>query len=980
MGSVQAPAAIEFGRFSVLRHRREVLAEGRPIELGERAFDVLMALIEASGAVVSKDALMNRVWSGRAVEENSLQVQISALRRAFAADRDLIRTIVGRGYQFTGEIRVVPAGSCAQACAGEPQSTPMPARSLSNLPEPVSELIGRDVELDQIVDLSTSHRVVTLTGTGGIGKTRLVLEVARRVLPSFADGVWAIELAPLSDSEHVPAAVATAFGLELTSGTLSPLSVAEALRSKQLMLVLDNCEHLIEAAARMAEALLRANPAARVIATSREPLRIEGEWIYRVPPLTVPTEDRQNSEDALRYAAVRLFVERMRAAAPQFSPDARVAAAIAGICRRLDGIPLAIEFAAARAATLGTQQVASRLDDIFGLLTGGRRTALPRHQTLRATLDWSYGLLPEVEAAVLRRLAVFARDFSLAAALAVAGDLVASCVVDDVLANLVAKSLIIADLQGESAQYRLLDTTRVYALEKLRECVEFQQAARRHAEYYRDFFAQAEAESETRPQAEWLAVYGRHIDNVRAGLDWAFSPVGDPQLGVALTIAVVPLWVQLSLLGECRERVQLALASLDDHAASTARARMQLSAALGWSLMYGVGRAREAGPAWATTLELAETLDDRDYRLRALWGLCIDQFNNGEFRRALDYARRFSALAANSTDAVDLVMADRILATSLHYLGDQKNARHHIDRVLAHLTALAQKPQMIRFRFDLRVSTHYFQARILFLQGFADQALRVVEHNIEEGRAIGHALTFCSVLGQGACPIAFLAGDLDAAARYGAMLLDHTERHPVRLWHLWARCFNGMVTIKRGDIAGGLNILQGELEQAGEARFLPRFLLPLGELAACLGEAGEVTRGLATVDETLAHCKARDEGWYLAELLRIKGELLLRQAEDQSISAAEDRFGEALEVAREQGARFWELRGALSLARLRANQGRQDDAIRLLAPVYDRFTGGFETVDSRAARAMLAAKPSQRRPKAGGDMKTVVRAGPLTSL
>ena len=233
------------------------------------------------------------------------------------------------------------------------------------------------------------------------------------------------------------------------------------------------------------------------------------------------------------------------------------------------------------------------------------------------------------------------------------------------------------------------------------------------------------------------------------------------------------------------------------------------------------------------------------------------------------------ALAAKSTDAIDLMMADRILATTLHYFGDQREARHHIDRALAQLAALAQQPQIVRVRFDMRVSTHYFQARILWLQGFADQALRVVEHNIEEGNAIGQALSFCSVLGQGACPIAFLAGDLDAAERYGAMLLDHTERHPVRLWQVWARCFNGLVIAKRGDLGAGLRALRGALEQAGEARFLPRFLLLLGELAACLGKAGEVGLGLETVDETLARCEARDERWYLAELLRIKGELVI---------------------------------------------------------------------------------------------------------
>jgi DNA-binding winged helix-turn-helix (wHTH) protein len=301
-------------------HRREVLAEGRSLGLGGRAFDVLMALIEVSGAVVSKDALMHRVWPDRIVEENNLQAQISALRGVFGADRDLIRTIAGRGYQFTGAIRTVAASLDGPASVGAAHPISTPSRPTTNLPEPVSELIGRDAELDEILGLTASHRLVTLAGAGGIGKTRLGFEAGRHLLPRFADGVWAAELAPLSDPELVPVTVATALGIDLASGTASPLSVANALRSKQLMLVLDNCEHVVEAAARMAEALLRANPAARVLATSREPLRAEGEQVYPVPPLAVPAEGSPDGEDTFRYGAVRLFVERARAARQHDEP------------------------------------------------------------------------------------------------------------------------------------------------------------------------------------------------------------------------------------------------------------------------------------------------------------------------------------------------------------------------------------------------------------------------------------------------------------------------------------------------------------------------------------------------------------------------------------------------------------------------------------------------------------------------------------
>jgi DNA-binding winged helix-turn-helix (wHTH) protein len=374
----KTPAIVEFGRFRLLPRRRELLVDGRPIPLGARSFDVLMALVEGQGAVVSKDALMNRVWPNRIVEENNLQAHISALRNAFGADRDLIRTISGRGYQFTGELRTVAASPDTQAVTRTAVQAPAPPRPPTNLPEPVSELIGRDVEVEEIVGLASAHRLVTLTGAGGIGKTRLGLEVARRLLPRFVDGVWVIELAPLSDPDLVAATVATALGLDLADNVVSHERVANALATKQLLLVLDNCEHLVGAAASMAEALLRANPEARVMATSREPLRAEGECLCRVPSLAVPTEGSRDAEDLLRYGAVRLFVARARAAEPQFSPDGRVAAAIAAICRHLDGIPLAIELAAARTNAFGAEELAARLDDCLHLLTGGRRTALPR--------------------------------------------------------------------------------------------------------------------------------------------------------------------------------------------------------------------------------------------------------------------------------------------------------------------------------------------------------------------------------------------------------------------------------------------------------------------------------------------------------------------------------------------------------------------------------------------------------------------------
>jgi len=934
-----------FGSFRLIPAQRVLLDDGKPLRLGSRALDILITLVEQAGETISREQLIAHAWPDTVVDDGALRVHVAALRKALGdgrAGRRYVANNPGRGYAFVAPVtREHPPPATA---------APDGTAEAGNLPALLTRVVGRDDVIAALATQLVRRRFLTIVGPGGIGKTTVAVAVAGAVRASYKDGARFVGLASLSDPELVPSALGAALGMP-ASGANPVQGLSAWLRDKTVLIVLDSCEHVVDAAATLAEAVLKAAPGVSILTTSREPLRAEGETLHRLAALELPVNSVDlTADDALGYSAIQLFSERARAAVDGFGVADADVPAVLEICRRLDGIPLALELAAARVGVFGLRDLAAHLDDRFHVLTSGRRTALPRHQTLGAVLDWSYQLLPEEERAALRRLSVFAGNFPLEAAAAVADP--GSFEIVDEMANLVGKSLVAADPRGEVSQYRLLDTTRLYALEKLKSSGQFPRVARSHAEYYLAVFANAEAESESRPQAEWLANYGRHLDNVRAALDWAFSPEGDPHIGVGLTVALVPLWEQLSLLGECRERVERALAVLEGDEAATARPRMQLSRALGWSLMYGVGRAREAGPAWATTLELAERLDDRRYRLSALWSLCIDQFNNGDLRAALEFARRHADLAALSDDTIDLMMADRLLATAQHYFGDQREARHHIDRALDQLAALALQPQIVRVRFDMRISTHYFQARILWLQGFVEQALRVVDRNIEEGAA-GQALSFCSVLGQGACPIAFWAGDLDAAERYGAMLLDHTERHPIRLWHIWARCFNGLVIAKRDDLGAGLQALRGGLEQAGDARYLPRFLLLLGELAACLGQAGEVAPGLAIVEDMLARCEARDEGWYIAELFRIRGELILLEGTADAAAVAEQHFRRALDLARRQDALFWELRTATSLARLWLDLGRAEEARALLSPIYSRFTEGFATADLQQAKMLL---------------------------
>jgi predicted ATPase/DNA-binding winged helix-turn-helix (wHTH) protein len=485
--------ALLFGRFRLVLRSRELLADGIPVAIGNRALDVLVALIEACGELVTKDELLTRVWPDTTVEENNLQFQISTLRKALGADRDFIRTVSGRGYRFVAELAVERRSSHPDGANGAWDQSLANVVQLIDSPPPGalpaarSELVGRAAQLSDVAALVAANRLVTLVGAGGIGKTRLTVELARRLAPSFEDGVRIAELGPLSDPRLVLPTIAAA--LELGGAVATPERLATALGPRRPLLVLDNCEHVIDEAAAVAEALLHANPSLQIIATSREPLRAEGEWVYRVPPLDVPPEGAETFEEVLQHSAAQLFMARISAAQPATLPDRRVGAAVAKICRRLDGVPLALELAAASAAALGIEGLASRLDDRLSLLTEGRRTAPTRQQTLRATLDWSYELLSEPERAVMRRLAVFADDFTMEAASAVAAsEDVAAADVVRCLAGLVTKSLVASDVGGPVPHYRLLETMRAYAMERLIESGERDAVTARHSALDFDLF------------------------------------------------------------------------------------------------------------------------------------------------------------------------------------------------------------------------------------------------------------------------------------------------------------------------------------------------------------------------------------------------------------------------------------------------------------------------------------------------------------
>jgi predicted ATPase len=941
--------AISFGPFRLVVAQRLLLEGNKPVRLGSRAFDILTVLVERAGEVVGKEELIARAWPATYVEEANLKIQVSALRRVLGdgqGDNRYVVTVVGRGYNFVAPIRK------EQPSRASPSPTIAPA-ALHNLPSATTRMIGRDETVTALVARLSRQRLVTIVGPGGIGKTTVALAVAEQLIASYEHGVWLVDLTPLRDPGLVPSAVATVLGLETRAE--DPLSgLVAALRDSRVLLLLDNCEHVISAAVGLAAAVLSGTSGVTILATSREPLGIPSERVHRLGPLNSPEPSSTlTAAEAAAFPAVQLFVERVTAIVEDFALTDANASLVVAICRRLDGLPLAIEFAAPRVEALGVEGLAARLDDNLRRLLGTqRRTAMPRHRTMQAVVDWSYGLLSQDEQRFFRALGIFAGGTTVEAVTAVAMDAATTGVnAINRLADLVAKSLVVADVSGAKPRFRLLDTTRAFAQEKLDESGERERIARCHAEYYRDLFERAEREVPARPPGEWLADYALEIDNLRAALNWAFSPDSDQSIGVVLTAAAVSLWLRLSLLKECRSRVKQALGALATAPNRDPYAEMRLHAALG----AATAEATEMGAAFTNALAIAESLGGLEYQLRALGGLYFLHTFSSRHRAAQPFAQRFRDLAASRSDVSAQLFGEHIVGMGKHFLGDQIGARRHLEQVLTqyaptyHGRDVVRFQDTIRFQINGHVSARAVLARVLWLQGFSDRAVRAAETSIEEAQATGHALSLCYALALAACPIALWAGNLTTAALYTGMLVDTSRRHDLALWSTYGSRFQMAVVLMGGDIVAGLQLLDTGLAEVAPSNLSFRSFTGLNQLAEVLVHAGRMAEGL-TVLEGMEQFEA---GFYAPELLRLKGELSLSHGTLAAAETAKDLFRRSLGEAHRQGALSWEVRAATSLARVLRDQGCPADANACLHPIYDRFTEGFGTADLIAARRLL---------------------------
>jgi predicted ATPase/DNA-binding winged helix-turn-helix (wHTH) protein len=942
--NLQFKGVLSFGPFNLFAAERLLKKADEPIPIGGRALDILIALAERAGEVVTHKDLISNVWPGVTVEGANLRAHIAALRKALGDGRDgarYVSSVAGRGYCF---VAPVTRSSAKQPV---PITGIMTSERVQKLPPQLPRMVGRDDTVRALAQQLQALRFVSIVGPGGVGKTTVAISVAHALVDGFPDAVFFIDLAALTDPQLVPTAVASALGFMVQ--TKDPLvSLLAFIGDRKILLVLDNCEHVISVAAALAERVVSETPQAHILATSREALRAEGEHVHLLYSLDCPAENAGlTAVEALGYPAAQLFMERATASGYGTVLSDIDAPIVARICRRLDGVALAIELAAGRVGSLGIRGTAELLDSRFSLLWHGRRTALPRHQTLNAMLDWSYNLLSEHEKAVLCRLSVFVGDFALQAAGSVASETeVDEADLIDAVASLVAKSLISTAVINKSTYYRLLDSTRAYAVAKLAERGEADRIARRHAIFYSKFLEHDEI-IQSLFDGHDLSGYALHIGNVRAALGWALSDRGDVAVGVELAARAAPLFVKLSLLGECRGWCERALVVLDD-ASRGARHEMILQEALALSSMFTRGHGDQVRAELQRGLALAEACQDRAHQLRLLAGLNLFLTRRGDIRGALAVGERAGAIAVATKDPAGAVWAECWMGGAHHYLGDQAAAQLHCERGLA-LTAERGAFNTNFFGFDHRISALVFLARNLWLRGFSDQALRIAQNAIGEAASRSHPFSICFSLGY-ASTLLLWAGDFPGVSDLIEQLIVHARRYSLAPYRAFGNALKGELAIARDEPEVGLDLLRSALETLRAQEFdllIPSFV---GASAEGLRKTGQFEEALFTVNGAIARATNSRVELHLSELLRVKSRILAAQHDRES---AMNHLTEALAVARSQSALAWELRSTMVLTRMLCEDGQRDHARETLALVYDRFTEGFETADLKLAHALL---------------------------
>ena len=908
-----------FGPFRLVPAARLLERDGKPVEIGARALDILIQLVKQAGRVVSTAELMSTIWADTTVVDGVLRSHVYNLRKALGdsvAGARYVTSVAGRGYCFVAPVVAKTTTSVS------PTAWKLP----HGLPRRLARMTGRDDALRELAAQLAEHRFVTILGAAGIGKTTVAVAVGHALLDDFGGAVRFIELGSLTDPALVASTVGSTLGLPIQSDDALERLLA-FLQDKRVLLVLDNCEHVVDAAARVAEHLFLRAPRVHLLATSREALRVEGERAHRLGPLESPDEVRgMNAEAIQRFAAVQVFLERAAASGWSGELTDDDVPLVAETCRRLDGVPLAIELAASFAGRYGIQSIPALLDNRLSMLSQrGRRTAPPRQQTINALIAWSFDRLPEHERTVLRRLSVFVGTFSYEAAKAVVfdgGD--PTELLPEVMNELVAKSLLSVIVEDGAVVYRLLETTRVYVLERLAESGDVQHVSLLHAKLFTERLERA-----------------ADLGNVRAALKWSLNSANGYAVGVRLAAAAAPMLLDLGLMTECHDWCRKALDVMEGRDRGTL-VELDLVDALAASAMYSTrGLDADLRTTLSSGLDLARTLGSSEHQVRLLGLLNALLIRSGDWCEALEVATQGIAVAPGS------VRTHWMLALSHHCMGNHALAQEHCEEGLR-LAANSREKPMMHFRHPQVLMT---LARTQWLRGQPDQASALARRVIDDESLLHHPVDKCVALLLGV-PIFLWRGEFGEAERLIDILMEHVERYLLASHRGVALALRGTLFVKTGRPQEGCTLLKTADSKLKAARNASHDAFVAAELAEGLAATGAVSEALGTLERAIEESERRGGNRALPELLRLKGVILASHSPTDA-REVDATLSSAIELARRQGALAWELRATTALAQERLRRGQAADVLDDLSEVYAQFTEGFETPDLQAARNLL---------------------------
>ena len=943
--------AFAFGPFRLIPGQHVLLRDNRPVKLGGRALDILHLLVMRAGQEVSKNALIESAWPNVFVDEHNLKVHISSLRRALEdtlPQATYIATVVGRGYQFVGRVQTESIEVEGFSVDEQP--------IVSSLPAP-STLVGRQRDVEGVARALNFTNLVTLVGPGGVGKTSLAIAVAHTIHDEFPDGVRFVDFSATDHPSLVPHLVATALGVRGDPADLIS-AVVEHLRDRRILLVLDNCEHLLHAVAAVAARFVEAKISSCLLATSREPLGVSSENVQRVEPLAFPPRAEVRSlSEALAYPSIALFALRALETADYRLADEDTYA-VASLCEALDGLPLAIEIAAAKLDQFSPAELHSSVGRRLSELRNECEGAHSRHRTIWATLDWSYQLLSTQESTIFRLMSVFAGSFEWTDVVCMARLMQYDPYQTTMaLGGLLSKSLLSAEIDGEQLRYRLLESTRSYAAERLLQDPLAQDVQREHAQLLLSVFEKSEAEWARVDCRVWRERYEARSGDLRKALDWCFSNGGDASLGVDLAISAIRLWNEQSSVFEQLFQIDRAIS----HCASimdVPRRMAVLTSSRAWCMTFAGQLLAETEDAWNTALGFAERSGDVGQRLSNMCGQAYFLIAQGRHEHAVSLADGVIRLASQVGDRVSRFDGEMLGALAELHLGKLVETRVKVEQLAKELAHDMPPSRIERFQSQRYFNIHRPLASTTWLTGQPERALAMVEELVQTAGQTGQCISQTIILAAVALPLAHWSGAADALDRYITILQGNLKRESTALYAPVHRFYASASRHARGDL-NAIEDMRAAVDELIRNRFLVRVPGYLGILAETLLERGRSADADETIEAALRLQLQTKEIWCLPELLRVKAQIMAARGEADPARAM---LATARENALKIGARSLELRIVNDMAQMAIAEGNNEEAVELLLPVYESFGDGTATEDLKRSACLLTAAGANRAP------------------